>query len=128
MCGRRAPDLPIDVAPRIGKARTVVGQRHSAVQTVVKNEGSILVSRGELVWMGFEKLMLIFCWDAVSLSYSIHAYPSPSPVPCLPCSGGYSAASRSGANASDTHQWLCLSEVGHRNAEEEVEYHSTPLF
>jgi hypothetical protein len=66
MCGRRAPDLPIDVAPRIGKAKTVVGQRHSAVQTVVKNEGSILVSRGELVWMGFEKLMLIFCWDALA--------------------------------------------------------------
>jgi hypothetical protein len=27
--------------------------------------------------MGFEKLMLIFCWDAVSMFYSIHAYPCP---------------------------------------------------
>jgi hypothetical protein len=87
MCGRRAPDLPIDVAPRIGKARAVVGQRHSVVQTVVKSESSILMSKGELVWMGFEmgfeKLMLIFCWDAVSLSYSIHVCPYPSPVPRL---------------------------------------------
>jgi hypothetical protein len=87
MCGRRAPDLPIDVAPRIGKARTVVGQRHSAEQTIVKSESIILMSRGELVWMGFEKVVLFFCWDAVSLSYSIHAYPCPSFVPSLPCSG-----------------------------------------
>jgi len=43
MCGRRAPELPIDVAPRIGKARIVEGQRHSAAQMVVSNEDSILV-------------------------------------------------------------------------------------
>jgi hypothetical protein len=70
MCGRRAPELPIDVAPRIGKARMVVGQRHSAVQTIVKNESIILMSRGELVWMEFKKRMSIFCWEAVSMFYS----------------------------------------------------------
>jgi hypothetical protein len=31
------------------------------------------------------------------------------------------------AKPSDTHNWLFISEVGHRNAEEEVKYHSTPL-
>jgi hypothetical protein len=36
MCGRRAPELPIDVAPRIGNAIMVIGQRHSAMQTLVK--------------------------------------------------------------------------------------------
>jgi hypothetical protein len=87
MCGRRAPELPIDVAPRIGKARMVVGQRHSAVQTIVKSESIILISRGELVWMGFGKLMLIYCWVAVSMFYSIHAYPCTSLVPSFPYSG-----------------------------------------
>jgi hypothetical protein len=90
MCGRRAPELPIDVAPRIGKARVVVDHRYSAVQTLVKCESIILMSRGELVWMRCEKLMLIFCWDAVSIIYSIHAYHCPSLVP----SSLYSASVR----------------------------------
>jgi hypothetical protein len=103
ICGRRAPELPIDVAPRIGKARIVVDQRHSAVQTVVKCESIILMSRGELVWMGFENLMLIFCWVAVSMFYSILCLPLPKSCPVSALLWKCSAVSRPSANHPDTH-------------------------
>jgi hypothetical protein len=126
MCGLRAPELPIDVAPRIGKARMVVGQRHSAVQTIVKSESIILMSRGELVWMEFKKLMSIFCWEAVSMFYSIHAYPCPV-LSRLSLSLEVFGSVKTECQPFGYTQCLCISEVGHRNAEEEVKYHSTPL-
>jgi hypothetical protein len=53
VCGLRAPELPIEVAPRIKKVKTFVGQGYRAVQMTGKSEGDILLLRME-VYCGYE--------------------------------------------------------------------------